>query len=94
MKVGLFGAFAAACFMVSPAAGQKPHPVYALGMTRLSCKICIMSSQKDLETAARIDPAFLARMTALEREIGHTFMMPTKKGRFFLDELAMKKNKE
>jgi hypothetical protein len=63
-----------------------------MGMTRLSCVFCIMSSQKDIETAGRLRPDLLAQMSAMERQMGHTFIMPTKKGKKFLDELANPKN--
>jgi 3'-phosphoadenosine 5'-phosphosulfate sulfotransferase (PAPS reductase)/FAD synthetase len=56
-------------------AGQKPHPVYAQGMTRLSCRFCIMASQHDLRTAASLSPALYATYVALEKEIGHTLSM-------------------
>lgn len=53
-------------------AGQTPHPVYAQGMSRLSCRFCIMASRADLTTAARLSPALYAEYVALERRLGHT----------------------
>lgn len=70
-------------------AGQQPHPVYALGMSRFSCAFCIMSSERDLRTAATLattqphllnDPRLYQRIVALERKHGQVMMMPTKSG--------------
>ena len=57
-------------------AGQEPHPVYAKGMTRFSCKLCIMSNKKDLLTSAWLDPDNLRRYVQMENRIGRTMMMP------------------
>jgi len=59
-------------------AGQKPHEVYAQGISRLSCAICIMSSKADLQKVAKIWPEQFEKYARLEREIGHTVMMPRK----------------
>ena len=59
-------------------AGEKPHWAYAAGMSRLSCCFCIMSSLKDLQTAARLKPDLYAEIVDLEKEVGHTMMMPRK----------------
>jgi DNA sulfur modification protein DndC len=61
-------------------AGQKAHWAYDAGMTRLSCCFCIMASKGDLQTAARLNPELFAQVVALEKEIGQTFVMPTKSG--------------
>ena len=53
-------------------AGQEPHWVYSAGMSRLSCCICIMSSNKDLKVAKRLAPEVWNKYVALEKEIGHT----------------------
>lgn len=57
------------------AAGQEPHWAYAAGMSRLSCVFCIMSSQADLQTAARLKPALFAQYAALETKIGKTVFL-------------------
>lgn len=54
------------------AAGERPHWVYAKGMSRCSCSFCIMASRDDLRRAAQLRPALAARYAALEAEIGHT----------------------
>lgn len=59
-------------FQVIADAGQKPHPVYALGMTRLSCSFCIMASKADLKTAAKLRPDLAAEYAAIEKETGYT----------------------
>jgi 3'-phosphoadenosine 5'-phosphosulfate sulfotransferase (PAPS reductase)/FAD synthetase len=57
-------------------AGQKPHPIYALGMTRFSCRFCVMASRQDLRTAALIDPDTFRAYVRLEERIGRTMMVP------------------
>ena len=59
-------------FAVIRAAGQTPHPAYAMGMSRLSCVFCIMASRADLRTAAHLQPALYRTYARLERRIGHT----------------------
>ena len=54
------------------AAGQSPHPVYGLGLTRCSCSFCILGSRADLATAARLRPDLYRRYARLERKLGHT----------------------
>jgi DNA sulfur modification protein DndC len=58
--------------------GQVPHWAYGEGMSRLSCSFCIMASDSDLRTAARLRPDLAAEYCALEAEIGHSFRAPTK----------------
>jgi len=80
------------------AAGQKPHPVYSLGMTRFSCVFCIMASEQDLRTAARLatehpellnDPHLYRKYLDLERSTGQVMLMPSKNhGRRTLDEVT------
>tara|TARA_B100000949_G_scaffold207888_1_gene199346 strand:- start:336 stop:1106 length:771 start_codon:yes stop_codon:yes gene_type:complete len=63
------------------AKGQKPFWVYKEGMTRKSCKYCIMSSRCDLKTAAKLNPdgILLDKIDDFEIKTGHTMIMPTKK---------------
>lgn len=71
------------------AAGQEPHWAYAKGMSRLSCCFCIMASQADLKTAARLNPELLARYVRLERKLGHSMLMPSgTHGKRYLDEVT------
>lgn len=53
-------------------AGQKPHHVYASGMSRLSCCFCIMSKKSDLQVAAKLKPELYAEYVALEKKTGYT----------------------
>lgn len=59
-------------FGMIAAAGQVPHPAYKLGMSRLSCRFCIMASVSDLTISARANPSLYARYCQIERAIGHT----------------------
>lgn len=65
-------------FAAIAAAGQAPHWAYAAGMSRLSCCFCIMASQADLVTAAKLNPELYARYAATERRIGFTLSMSQK----------------
>jgi 3'-phosphoadenosine 5'-phosphosulfate sulfotransferase (PAPS reductase)/FAD synthetase len=56
-------------------AGQEPHWVYAAGMTRKSCQFCIMASEQDLTTAARLAPESYRRYVAAERRLNFTLTM-------------------
>lgn len=56
-------------------AGQEPHWAYAAGMSRLSCCFCIMASQADLATAARLKPDLYRRYVETERRLGFTLSM-------------------
>jgi 3'-phosphoadenosine 5'-phosphosulfate sulfotransferase (PAPS reductase)/FAD synthetase len=79
-------------------AGQEPHPVYALGMRRFSCVFCIMASEDDLKTAARLakerpellnDPHLYQKYVSLERQTGQVMLMPSKsRGRRSLEEVT------
>lgn len=79
-------------------AGQRPHIVYELGMKRFSCCFCIMASQEDLQTAARLaterpellnDPQLYRKYVMLERSTGQVMLMPTKKhGRRTLEQIT------
>lgn len=55
------------------AAGTRPHPIYALGMPRLSCRFCVLASRPALTLAARLDPAGAQRRADLETTMGHQF---------------------
>lgn len=65
-------------FGVIEAVGETPHWAYEAGMTRLSCCFCIMASKQDLRTAAMLYPEKYAEYVSMEKEIGHTLMMPIK----------------
>lgn len=80
------------------AAGQHPHKVYGLGMKRFSCVFCIMASEQDLTTAARLateqpellnDPHLYRKYVGLERSTGQVMLMPSKtRGRRTLEEVT------
>ncbi|MBY0239682.1 MAG: phosphoadenosine phosphosulfate reductase family protein [Burkholderiaceae bacterium] len=85
-------------FAAIAAAGQQPHVVYSLGMTRFSCVFCIMASERDLATAARLaterpellnDPHLYRKYIDLEKSTGQVMLMPSKsKGRRTLEEVT------
>ena len=54
-------------------AGTRPHPIYAAGMPRLSCRFCVLASRSALVLAARLDPDGAERRAAMEQRMGHTF---------------------
>ena len=59
-------------------AGEEPHWAYKSGMSRLSCCFCIMSSKKDLITAAKLNPSLYRKHVETEKRIGQSMMMPIK----------------
>ena len=59
-------------FRVIREAGQSPHWVYAQGVSRCSCSLCIFSSRSDLRRAAELRPDLYQRYSRLEERIGHT----------------------
>lgn len=68
--------------------GQKPFWVYAAGMTRKSCRYCIMASEEDLCTAYSLEEDGLSNTYDLyERKFDRTMIMPTVKGgrKFLID---------
>lgn len=54
-------------------AGTRPHPVYDLGMPRLSCRFCVLASHSALVRAAQLDPDGARRRADLEAAMGHQF---------------------
>ena len=79
-------------------AGQQPHIVYSLGMSRFSCVFCVMASEKDLTTAARLattrpellnDRHLFRKYVNLERSTGQVMLMPSKThGRRTLEQVT------
>lgn len=55
------------------AAGTRPHRAYAEGMSRLSCRFCILASRADLVCSARLNPELAQQYAAVEAEVGHRF---------------------
>lgn len=51
-------------------AGQKPHPIYAQGFSRLSCVFCINGRKNEHQKAAELRPELFQKMVALELELG------------------------
>lgn len=74
----IHGLTTAEVFAAISDAGQAPHWVYAAGMSRFSCCFCIMSSQADLTTAAKLNPTLYAKYVGLERSTGQVMIMPSK----------------
>ena len=58
-------------------AGTRPHPIYAAGMPRLSCRFCVLASRTALILAARLDPEGAERRAAMEQRMGHAFRQDT-----------------
>lgn len=54
-------------------AGTRPHPAYSEGMSRLSCRFCVLASRADLVCSARLNPGLAERYAAVEAAAGHRF---------------------
>ena len=55
------------------AAGTRPHRAYVEGMSRLSCRFCVLASRADLVCSARLNPTLARRYADVEAETGHRF---------------------
>jgi 3'-phosphoadenosine 5'-phosphosulfate sulfotransferase (PAPS reductase)/FAD synthetase len=55
------------------AAGTRPHRAYREGMSRLSCRLCVLASRADLVCSARLNPELADRYARVEAAIGHRF---------------------
>ena len=62
-------------FAAIKAAGQEPLWVYRAGMSRASCRFCIMASDADHRVAARIAPRAYRIMVETERQLNFTLSM-------------------
>lgn len=65
------------------ASGLPAHPVYAEGMSRLSCCFCVFARPSDLRIARRLRPELYQLYLDAERRMGHRFT-----DRFALAQLA------
>jgi 3'-phosphoadenosine 5'-phosphosulfate sulfotransferase (PAPS reductase)/FAD synthetase len=54
-------------------AGTRPHWAYAAGMSRLSCRFCVLASRADLVCSARLNPELAERYASVEERTGHRF---------------------
>jgi len=54
-------------------AGTRSHEAYAAGMSRLSCRFCVLSSRADLVCSACLNPDLAERYAEVERRIDHRF---------------------
>lgn len=55
------------------AAGTRPHRAYAAGMSRLSCRFCVLASRAGLMCSARLNPELAEQYADVERRTGHWF---------------------
>lgn len=55
------------------AAGVPYHPAYKLGMSRLSCRFCVLAGEADLLISARANPGTARRLLAVEAATGQPF---------------------
>jgi DNA sulfur modification protein DndC len=62
-------------FATIKGAGQKPHWVYAQGMSRKSCCFCIMACDADLKRASELRPELARKYAETERRINFTVSM-------------------
>lgn len=68
--------------------GQQPHWVYAEGMSRKSCCFCIMANEEDHRTAARLVPDLYETYVRLERQNGHSMLMPVNGTPRYLEDVV------
>lgn len=76
---------------------EELHHAYALGMTRLSCRFCVLANKHDLQLSAKHNSELLEKYSALEVKMGHTIKMHQGKPILLKDWLklpVMRKTKE
>lgn len=71
----IFGMTTAEVFQSIELAGEKPHWAYSKGMSRLSCRFCIMASKADLRISAKENPEAFSVIAETEKRIGKTMFM-------------------
>ena len=59
-------------FRVIRDAGQSPHWVYAEGLSRCSCSLCLFSSKSDIRHTAELRPRLYRKYAEIEKRIDHT----------------------
>jgi 3'-phosphoadenosine 5'-phosphosulfate sulfotransferase (PAPS reductase)/FAD synthetase len=57
-------------------AGTRLHEKYAAGMSRLSCRFCVLSLRADLVCSARLNPDLADHCAEVERSIGQRSHRP------------------
>lgn len=62
-------------FQMIKDAGEQPHWAYGIGMSRLSCRFCIMASKADLKISAKANPEAFKEIADTEKRIGKTIFM-------------------
>ncbi len=71
----IFGLHTLEVFAAIAQSGQQPHWCYQEGMSRMSCCLCIMSSEDDLALGAKLRPVLLVAYVVREKSSGYTFRM-------------------
>lgn len=59
--------------------GVPYHPAYDEGLSRLSCRFCVLAGRRDLAIARRMSPASAAAVIDVERRTGDPFQARIKK---------------
>lgn len=54
-------------------AGTSHHWAYDAGMSRLSCRFCVLASKDDLICSARLNPDYAREHARVEAQVGHRF---------------------
>lgn len=61
-------------------AGQKPHKMYSMGFSRLSCVFCVNGKVEEHKKAVELRPELAVKFAQLERELGRTLRLKQIKG--------------
>jgi 3'-phosphoadenosine 5'-phosphosulfate sulfotransferase (PAPS reductase)/FAD synthetase len=54
-------------------AGQRPHKMYSMGFSRLSCVFCVNGRIAEHKKAAELRPELFAKISQLEKDLGKTY---------------------
>lgn len=61
------------CFDIMKRHGIEPNPLYKMGMKRVGCMPCIMSTLPEIEQISKRFPEIINKVRELENKIGRTF---------------------
>ena len=81
------------CFDVMKKYNVEPNPLYKMGMKRVGCMPCIMTSHKEMKNIFEQFPEVETKLTELEKH-GHSFFPPDYIPRRYCSKIAINKKGE
>lgn len=78
------------CFDIMKKHNIEPNPLYKMGMKRVGCMPCIMVSKPELKNILNQFPEVVAKIAAIEKQLGRTFFPP----KFIPDRYCSKRDEK